>query len=279
MAFEFLPSFKEWLMAGRLELTLAGIRSDVLQTLSRALDRFGLASRVAVLSASNFDEYYRKFNALLRRTDILWTKPSELSFYAGLGLAVVLAKPVGGHERYNRRWLREQGVALKQHAAEWLGEWLNDGTLAAAAWTGFCDSRRTQRPASSTRSGPASPATPNDSTGRASTCRAIPQPYCSRSMREPFGGAGTKKTGFLADFSTRRSGRSVGRLLPRQKASGASVDETGPWQADAHNYRENESSAATRHRTRGDRSTSSARLRCSIPSLPSRSPRTSGHRE
>ena len=37
--------------------------------------------------------------------------------------------------------LREQGVALKQHAPrhadEWLEEWLNDGTLAAAAWTGF----------------------------------------------------------------------------------------------------------------------------------------------
>jgi len=142
MAYQFLPSLKEWILDGRLELTLiAGIRSDVLHTFSRALDRFDLGSRVDVLSASNFDDYYRKFNALLRRTDILWTKPSELSFYAGLGLGVVLAKPVGSHERYNRRWLREQGVALKQHAprnaAEWLGEWLNDGTLAAAAWTGF----------------------------------------------------------------------------------------------------------------------------------------------
>jgi hypothetical protein len=32
-------------------------------------------------------------------------------------------------------------VALKQdspsHAAHWLSEWLHDGTLAAAAWTGF----------------------------------------------------------------------------------------------------------------------------------------------
>jgi hypothetical protein len=96
---------------------------------------------VPILTATHFDEYYRKFNALLRRTDILWTKPSELSFYAGLGLGVVLAKPVGSHERYNRRWLREQGVALKQyaprHAADWFDEWLKDGTLAAAAWTGF----------------------------------------------------------------------------------------------------------------------------------------------
>jgi hypothetical protein len=89
----------------------------------------------------SFQTYYQAFNALLRTTDILWTKPSELSFYAALGLALVLAKPVGSHERFNRRWLREQGVALKQDSPKfvdhWLEEWLNDGTLAAAAWTGY----------------------------------------------------------------------------------------------------------------------------------------------
>lgn len=142
MAYQFLPSLKRSIVAGQVELTLiAGIRKDVESTFARALERFDLTSQVPVLTATNFDDYYRKFNALMRRTDILWTKPSELSFYAGLGLGVVLAKPVGSHERYNRRWLREQGVALKQHAPrhadEWLEEWLNDGTLAAAAWTGF----------------------------------------------------------------------------------------------------------------------------------------------
>mgnify|MGYP006200480153 CR=1 FL=1 len=41
-------------------------------------------------------------------------KPSEMSFYSGLGLPCIIAPPVGAHERYNRRWLREQGVGLKQ---------------------------------------------------------------------------------------------------------------------------------------------------------------------
>jgi hypothetical protein len=142
MTYQFLPSLRRSIVAGQLKLTLvAGLRRDVRETFARALEHNELSGHVEVLTAATFDDYYRKFNALLRRTDILWTKPSELSFYAGLGLGVVLAKPVGGHERYNRRWLREQGVALKQyaprHAAEWLDEWLNDGTLAAAAWTGF----------------------------------------------------------------------------------------------------------------------------------------------
>jgi hypothetical protein len=48
---------------------------------------------------------------------------------------------VGVHERYNRRWAIENGPGLKQrdpaHASYWLREWLNDGTLAGAAWTGF----------------------------------------------------------------------------------------------------------------------------------------------
>ena len=72
---------------------------------------------------------------------MLWTKPSELSFYPALGLACMLSRPLGAHERYNRRWLREQGVGLKHrrldHARGWFEEWLEDGTLAAAAWSGF----------------------------------------------------------------------------------------------------------------------------------------------
>lgn len=142
MADEFLPSLRDSIVSGDLSLTLvAGTRVDVADKLSASLERVSLSGHVSVLRAPTFDEYYRRFNALLTDTDILWTKPSELSFYAALGLAVVIAPPVGAHERYNRRWLRDQGVGLKQdnprHAAMWLDEWLEDGTLAAAAWTGF----------------------------------------------------------------------------------------------------------------------------------------------
>lgn len=51
------------------------------------------------------------------------------------------SRPVGVHERANRRWARERGAGLKQGRPEaawtWLQEWLEDGTLAAAAWSGF----------------------------------------------------------------------------------------------------------------------------------------------
>lgn len=146
MAFDFLPSLRPAIEEGRLSVTLtAGTRSDVARTFEAAIASAGLAGRigrgVSILHESSFRPYYDRFNRTLASADILWTKPSELSFYAALGLAVVLSTPVGSHERYNRRWLREQGVALKQHtpkhALEWLEEWLKDGTLAAAAWMGF----------------------------------------------------------------------------------------------------------------------------------------------
>ena len=78
---------------------------------------------------------------LLAETDILYTKPSELSFFAALGIPLVCARPVGHHERLNRRFLLEAGAGFKQwdprHTAQWIDEWLLDGTLAAGAWSGF----------------------------------------------------------------------------------------------------------------------------------------------
>jgi len=65
----------------------------------------------------------------------------ELRLVAMLGLALVLAAPVGEHERMNAGWALEHGAALRQHAPEaaarWLAGWLADGTLAETAWRAF----------------------------------------------------------------------------------------------------------------------------------------------
>ncbi|MFL5264146.1 MAG: DUF6938 domain-containing protein [Anaeromyxobacteraceae bacterium] len=142
----FLPRLRSAVLGGRMRLALvAGTRREVADGFRRELDRarFGAAAAnaVEVLEASTFAEYYDRFNALLARADVLWTKPSELTFYAALGLPLVFAWPVGTHERYNRRFAVEAGAGLRQgdprYAADWLAEWLADGTLAGAAWSGF----------------------------------------------------------------------------------------------------------------------------------------------
>jgi hypothetical protein len=142
----FLPSLAEPIREGHLRLALvAGVRNDIASRYRALLERHGLADleggAVEVVCADGFEAYYRLFNALLARTDVLWTKPSELTFYGALGIPLVFAPPVGVHERLNRRWAIQRGAGVKQDAPEWAWRWLaellEDGTLAGAAWAGF----------------------------------------------------------------------------------------------------------------------------------------------
>lgn len=81
------------------------------------------------------------FNLALRETDVLWTKPSELSFYAALGLPIIMSAPVGSQEDFNREWLLNIGAGIDSPEAEFVDEWLPDllssGRLARAAVDGF----------------------------------------------------------------------------------------------------------------------------------------------
>jgi hypothetical protein len=136
----FLPSFARSLREGRLRLTLvAGVRDAVAERFRRAIARHDVPAEI--LHEPRMSDYFRRFNALLAETDVLWTKPSEMTFFAALGLPLVFSWPVGVHEAYNRRWALEAGAGFKQgdprFAAEWITDWLADGTLAAAAWAGY----------------------------------------------------------------------------------------------------------------------------------------------
>jgi hypothetical protein len=142
----FLPGVRENLEAGRLRVALvAGIRPEVAEAFREAILHARLEGAVGhgleILEAENHRDYFARFNALLAEADILWTKPSEMTFFGALGLPLVCSWPVGVHERYNRRWAIESGVGFKQRdprfAGHWIDEWLADGALAAAAWAGF----------------------------------------------------------------------------------------------------------------------------------------------
>jgi hypothetical protein len=140
---QFLPSLRRLIVNGKLRLCLvAGVRSEVAREFSAALAAAGLGdSGVEILHEPTMDDYFRQFHARLADTDVLWTKPSEMTFFAALGLPLIMAPPVGVHERYNRRWAAEAGAGLFQHDVRYAGEWLEaylaDGTLAGAAWAGF----------------------------------------------------------------------------------------------------------------------------------------------
>lgn len=98
---------------------------------------------VQVLVGDRVTEYFQLFDRALRTADILWTKPSELSFYSALGLPIVMAPPVGSQEKANREWLLRLGAGTLQddpaNTHEWLFDLLESGWFAEAAMAGFID--------------------------------------------------------------------------------------------------------------------------------------------
>ncbi|HEY0512137.1 MAG TPA: hypothetical protein VGH73_09550 [Thermoanaerobaculia bacterium] len=146
LARPLLKGLRALIEEDRLRLCLAaGVRAEVAAKFREWVREAGLEHRlgqgVDVFLAGSLEEYFPRFNEILAGTDVLWTKPSEMTFFSALGLPLIFSPPVGVHERYNRRWAIENGPGLKQrdplYAEYWMREWLNEGTLAAAAWYGF----------------------------------------------------------------------------------------------------------------------------------------------
>ena len=130
--------------AGSLRLALvAGRRPEVAAALGEALaaQRLEATPEWSCSSIRTCSPYLRRFNDLLARADALWSKPSELTFFAALGLPFIAAPPVGMHELANLRWAADRGAALEQRdpaaAGEWLSAWVKEGVLANAAEAGI----------------------------------------------------------------------------------------------------------------------------------------------
>jgi hypothetical protein len=141
-----LESLSRALKEGRMRLNLvAGVRQDVRDYFMEIIRACGLelelGKSVRVLFTPTKDEYFPTFNALLRETDVLWTKPSELCFYAGLGIPIVMSPPLGAHEERNQTALMRAGAGYPQEdpraAVEWLSDWTQNGLLAIGAFNGY----------------------------------------------------------------------------------------------------------------------------------------------
>ncbi len=129
---------------GRIFLNLvAGSRVEVRDYFLEQIDLLALKNGggVKVIFAKEKKDYFKSFNKAINETDILWTKPSELSFFCALGLPIIISEPVGSQEDFNRDWLLSVGAGIDslevEHVAEWLSDFLNSGRLARAAVDGF----------------------------------------------------------------------------------------------------------------------------------------------
>jgi hypothetical protein len=146
IALKMIKAFERLLREDRIKINITvGTKPEVKELLEREVERIGLDNHVGrsitIVYADIYEEYYAAMNLALRTTDILWSKPSELSFYTALGLPIVMAPYIGAHEKYNGEWLSHMGSAYIQEdpdqADKWLTYWLEDGRLARAALQGY----------------------------------------------------------------------------------------------------------------------------------------------
>jgi len=135
--------------AGDLKVILvAGIKEKVKEYFEQNLERIKLKGHpnVEIIFEKDIENYFQQFNQVLRKTDILWTKPSELSFYTALGIPIIIALPIGSQEEFNRRWLIKSDFGLSQenpkYTSQWLFDWLEHGYLAEAAMQGFIEGEK-----------------------------------------------------------------------------------------------------------------------------------------
>lgn len=133
----------------KIKLNLvAGNRPEIKTYFAEATAANGLriGEGIEIIFAPDKIEYFRLFNQCLHQTDILWTKPSELSFYCALGLPIIISDPVGSQEDWNRDWLLSLGAGIDSLAPEYVDEWLPDllssGRLARAAVDGFLNAEQ-----------------------------------------------------------------------------------------------------------------------------------------
>lgn len=147
LGLEIAKSLAPKIRKHEIHLTLvAGTRKEVADYFEQGLKRMKLWDQrngVSVFYQPSRHDYFHGFDRVLRNTDILWTKPSELSFYTGAGIPIVMAPPVGSQEEYNKLWLLNVGGGIMMHEAvtcnEWLHDWIQSGALARMAWNGYVE--------------------------------------------------------------------------------------------------------------------------------------------
>lgn len=151
IAVKILKSLFSKITEGRIKIILAvGIYKKIKDYFFKNIVRLGLAKelgkRIEIIFAADIEHYFHDFNLALRKTDILWTKPSELSFYTALGLPIIIAPTIGSQEDFNKEWLLRLGSAIEQenpdYADQWLFDFLDNGWFAEAAMQGFVEGEK-----------------------------------------------------------------------------------------------------------------------------------------
>jgi len=141
---EIINSLGEKIRYKQLRMIISvGTHKELRTYFQTHLKRVTLDDGVDILYGETVEEYFRAFNNALHTIDVLWTKPSELTFYAGLGIPIIIAPPLGSQEDFNKRFILHIGAGTEQDNPHYTHQWLYDllyaGDLAEMAMQGFVE--------------------------------------------------------------------------------------------------------------------------------------------
>ncbi len=141
-----LTGFCDLITSKAMRINLvAGTRPEVKDYFEKLAADFD-AQSVQILFSDTRDGYFTLFNRIIPETDILFTKPSELSFFAGLGLPLIMMPPLGSQEAFNRQWLLDMqaGMDFPENAdpQSWLLRMLKSGMFIKMARHGYENIRK-----------------------------------------------------------------------------------------------------------------------------------------
>ena len=148
IATKYLRSLAKKIKKEEIKVILsAGVKKKVKEYFLKSIEKLGLKNNldknIEIVFSEKIESYFKDFNQKLRKTDLLWTKPSELSFYTGLGIPIIMAPSIGSQEDFNRKWLLGLGSGIPQenpaYADQWLFDYLNSGRFAEAAMDGLIE--------------------------------------------------------------------------------------------------------------------------------------------
>lgn len=144
IGFLAIESLQDKIREKKLKFIISvGVREELKEYYAKEVAKLNLDGYVEILLAKNTQDYFTKFNQTLHRTDVLWTKPSELSFYSGLGIPIIIAPCIGSQEEFNRRWLLHIGSGILQENPKYTDQWFYDlllgGDFAEIAMQGFIE--------------------------------------------------------------------------------------------------------------------------------------------
>jgi hypothetical protein len=124
---ELVKSMFGQIKDGSLRLVVScGDNDKVFADVERLFNRYGLydSEQVQIIFDEDIFHSFDLFNEALKSTDLVITKPSEMVFYAALGIPMLFLPPIGAHEAGNREYLIDNGCAVDLPEISGFPKWL-----------------------------------------------------------------------------------------------------------------------------------------------------------